>query len=153
MSRNVHWEEVYPGIQWRNIERDVPPESAADARDAGVGAIVQFAQSTLDTHSMNWRVQRELQNLSSAVYQLLKDDALRTRRNNKGCLAVVVYSVTEMWFTGQRGTRFLLCSLWGGVWDDPRTAMRNHDQSPRIEPRFGGNNNDHRYFWATIGRR
>jgi len=130
----------------------MPAESFEDARDGAVGALVQFASAALDTHSMNYRIERELGALSWTVHGRLRIEALRTSRNNHGCLAVVAYAVNDIWITGQTSTRFLSCSLWGHMWGSPTEAIRNHNRTPRAGAQFGTGPSHHRFFWGVIGR-
>lgn len=150
MSVRVKWQEVNQSIQIPSATRDLAVDSVGDARDATVGAVVQFASAALDSHSMNWRIRQELTNLRYLVHARLRNHQNSSGRNDHGCLAVVIYAVNDVWFTGQQSTRFLACNLWGDHWPEHRSAIRNHDLTPRNEPSFGQWPNNHRYFWATI---
>lgn len=150
MSSRIRWNEVNLQMQIPAASRDLAVDSIEDARDGAVGALVQFASAAIDSHSMNYRIQSELGALSWTAHARLRIQALQSRRNNHGCLAVVIYAVNDVWFTGQTSTRFLDCRLWGNIWEAHATAIRNHERTPRAEPQFGQWANHHRYFWGVL---
>lgn len=98
MTVDVRWREIQQGVQMRQATRDLPAESRADARDGAVGAMVEFASSAIATHSMNYRINQELGLKSWTAHARLRTEFQRTGRNDHGCLAVVVFAVTEMPF-------------------------------------------------------
>jgi hypothetical protein len=143
MTMRFRWQEILGGNSaaapnWTLAGRTDEPVSS---RGEGAAAVVQRLSQALNSHSVNYRIQRRKRELQPILEQIFGNHA-------RG--GVLVVACIEIRRTGEmEGSLFQYMTTFTGVYRIPDHAIGRWRREPRLESPANGGRMEYRFFWVT----